>query len=451
MANQKNSTHIYLEFLSYTKQRIDEGADSVTIAKEIQTILNESNRDPVNYHSHARWIRNNINKHQDVEIKQEQKTESKFDAKNYKEKELTGDALKKYCKEEGLNYAQVQSAKYVNHMGQKKFNVLLKPFDDNKTKEDLIALFREVIDESTRELPEHNPNVSKELPDIIDRVIISDLHVGMDTNKEGKAMFPTVWNEETIIRDIDIVCEKVLKYKKSEVLLIDDLGDLMDGFKGFTTRGGHALPQNMTDLQAAKIGVKVKMRMSKRLSPHYDRIIFNSVTNDNHGGTFCAIVNEWFKDLALSTFSNVETNVYNKFINHYYIGKHAKVLTHGKDEKHLKFGFKPFLDDKQITKIDAYLKHNREGNVFKSAEFIEFCKGDSHQMLFDFTTAQDFDYFNFPALSPCSEWVGTNYQEGRRGFVIQHIDKNSDETIFIPIWLGTDKEADIKKSISVRV
>ena len=90
------------------------------------------------------------------------------------------------------------------------------------------------------------------------------------------------------------------------------------------------------------------------------------------------------------------------------------MITHGKDDKSLKFGFKPQLDLKGAEKIDQYLKQNK---IYKDAELIIFCKGDSHQLLFDMCTSDDFYYFNYPALSPSSNWIKNNFKLGRRGFV----------------------------------
>jgi hypothetical protein len=33
--------------------------------------------------------------------------------------------------------------------------------------------------------------------------------------------------------------------------------------------------------------------------------------------------------------------------------------------------------------------------------------------------SDDFYYYNYPALSPSSQWVQNNFKKGRRGFVIE--------------------------------
>jgi hypothetical protein len=34
-------------------------------------------------------------------------------------------------------------------------------------------------------------------------------------------------------------------------------------------------------------------------------------------------------------------------------------------------------------------------------------------------TSDDFYYFNYPALSPSSQWVQNNFKKGRRGFILE--------------------------------
>ena len=61
-------------------------------------------------------------------------------------------------------------------------------------------------------------------------------------------------------------------------------------------------------------------------------------------------------------------------------------------------------------------------------------KGDSHVGLFDYTTSNDFEYFNYPAFSPPSNWVKTNFKNSKSGFVFFNIDKESNTKVTIPYW-----------------
>ena len=159
----------------------------------------------------------------------------------------------------------------------------------------------------------------------------------------------------------------MLSCKRSSVLYIDDLGDYMDGFNGLTTRGGHKLPQNMTNEEAFDTGLKAKLMLVDLLSKEYEYITFNNVCNDNHSASFGYTVNSAFKQICDVKYNNVEVVNHLKFMSHYTVGNHAFVITHGKDDRHMKYGFKPILDAKQVYKIDQFLKN--EG-VYRKAKYI---------------------------------------------------------------------------------
>ena len=72
-------------------------------------------------------------------------------------------------------------------------------------------------------------------------------------------------------------------------------------------------------------------------------------------GSFGYFVNKAFKEIAELKYKDVYVRNYRQFINHYYYNNICFVISHGKDDKALKFGFKPQLDTKSIEKIDPIL------------------------------------------------------------------------------------------------
>jgi len=263
-----------------------------------------------------------------------------------------------------------------------------------------------------------------------DVLTYTDLHIGMDTDKFKKSMYPIKWDKESILESAEILIQKTIDNKTSNTLIIDELGDLLDGYNGFTTRGGHALPQNMTNEEAFDLALEFKMLIIDTLVNIYPNIQINNICNDNHAGSFGYFVNSAFKSVVNEKYPEVLVVNHTKFINHYYVNKVAFIITHGKDDSTLKFGFKPFLDPKGVEKIDQYCKHNE---IYKNADLIVFKKGDSHQCLFDMCTSDDFYYYNYPALSPSSQWVQNNFKKGRRGFILEQYKgiENTVKPIFI--------------------
>jgi hypothetical protein len=264
-----------------------------------------------------------------------------------------------------------------------------------------------------------------------DRLVWTDVHVGMDASRKGLALYAEDWNEKILMQRVHEMAAFVIANKGSDVLVIDDLGDFMDGWDGETTRKGHKLPQNMTNEEAFESGLKAKVTLIDLLAPHYLHIVCNNICEDNHSGAFGYIVNSAFKHVIDRKHINVTVNNHKKFINHYIIGRHGFIISHGKDSRNLKFGFKVQLDPRGVEKISQYIRHSHE---LRACDYVEFSKGDSHQMLFDYCSSDEFDYFNFPAFSPSSEWVQTNFKKGRSGFVFFQIDLNSNNKIVKPYF-----------------
>tara|TARA_R110000772_G_scaffold80993_3_gene172429 strand:+ start:21785 stop:23056 length:1272 start_codon:yes stop_codon:yes gene_type:complete len=337
-----------------------------------------------------------------------------------------------YCRAYNLIRKDISSWKLITHTGTPYYNIVFK-----ENKEDLSSIIDiDFIEEIAKkhikpvELKQQFTFIDSSQ---IDRIVYTDVHIGMCTDKVGTALYASPWNKERLTLRMEEMCDYTLSRQKSQTLHIDELGDLLDGWDGYTTRGGHKLPQNMTNKEAFDAAIDFKVKMIDYLIPYYSKIVCNNICNDNHAGDFGYIANQTFKFIIEQKYlGSVEVTNHVKFINHYNIGRHGIVITHGKDDKSLKFGFKPHLDPKQIEKIDQYLK---QYGVYKF-DFIEFGKGDSHQLLLDYSTSDDFDYFNFHAFSPSSEWVQTNFKKGVSGFTHVSMSKESNIKIVTPYFFN---------------
>lgn len=245
---------------------------------------------------------------------------------------------------------------------------------------------------------------------LFDRAVLTDVHVGMKVS-DGHSLYDGAWNEEELFKRRDIFVNEIINNQKSNILLIHELGDFMDGYNGMTTRGGHELPQNMDNQKAFDVALTFKITLIDALVQYYDKIEIVNICNDNHSGAFGYIVNSAFKSYIELKYKNVAVTNQRKFIDHYLVQNRCFILTHGKDDKSLKFGFKPHLDAVQIEKIKNYIDEYK-----LHCYQIEFSKGDSHQLLFDLTSSTAFEYQNFGAFSPPSDWVKVNFKNTKSSF-----------------------------------
>jgi hypothetical protein len=276
--------------------------------------------------------------------------------------------------------------------------------------------------------------------DYVLRVIVTDIHVGMETNQDGNGLYGEVWNEKVLSSRVDVILKKVSQFTKckqyKEIHLIN-LGDFMDGWDGQTVRKGHNLPQNMDNKKAFKVGVSFFVELFNALQVFKTKVVVHSITNSNHSNDFDYIVNYSAKEILKAKYGKIEYHIYQRFIGHYIIGKHCFILSHGKDAKNLKFGFKPILDAKQKDKIKEYIKHHSLEKYFCTFE-----KGDTHLQLIDSMSMEGCDYNNYLALSPASEWVQTNFSKGRSGFNIMEVNLNENEKGLTTFYFDWQKPKD---------
>lgn len=270
------------------------------------------------------------------------------------------------------------------------------------------------------------------------KITISDSHVGMNPNKNG--LFKYEYNADIYKESLDKVYLSILKEHKVQntfdLLLLDDLGDLADGWNGYTTRGGHKLPQNLSNAEVFNTCVEEKVQLVKRLveSKVAKKIILRCITNDNHSGDFGQIINIAIQKIINLMYNKniVEVDILTKFIEHRTYGKHCFLLTHGKDKEQMKGGLPIVLNDKAIRLISDYIEHYEI-----DSKYIHVEKGDLHQI--GYQKVKRFDYRNFMSFAPPSSWIQHNFGDSYSGYSIQVIPKETNEISHTDYFLDYKK------------
>lgn len=340
--------------------------------------------------------------------------------------------IEEYCDVYGLDKNTVKSSKLVSHnQSHMVYNIAFFNEEeeavlnvDNHLEEIIQKYIQPIIsDEGRLELFDEH---------FFDRLVYSDVHIGMNVQgKDGDPLYDGKWDREELLNRLDKMMSHVKAYQKANTLVIDDLGDFLDGLGGQTTRKGHELPQNMNDKEAFDLALEFKIKLVDSLLEVYSEIICNNITNDNHSGVFSYFVSSAVEKILTQRYPDrVKVKTIKRFMDHYSVGKHTFIISHGKDMGENKFGLKPKLDAIQAEKIDQYCKEHKLYN----GNFIEFSKGDSHQALYDDTTSNDFHYYNYPAFSPPSNWVKVNFKNSKSGFRFYNIKRDENIKITIPYW-----------------
>lgn len=262
---------------------------------------------------------------------------------------------------------------------------------------------------------------------------VADEHVGA-ANDDG--LYDNDWNESEYLRRkmalVDVASKQSAAHGDFKSISICNLGDTLDGFSEQTTRGGHKVPQNMTNKQAILTYLKVGSAVWDALFDLNiaDEFYQYNVENSNHGGLGWDAAANIALDTYLSTkYIGFETVAFEKIIGSLKIGGHDIHLTHGKDEKYMKRNLPLHLD----ARTESYLKEYLEENDFSHKKAPQhFFKGDLHK----FATEQGkyFSYTNVPSLFGSSAWVMANFGNTKPGFCYAIVDEDDRNLAVNPYW-----------------
>ena len=281
----------------------------------------------------------------------------------------------------------------------------------------LFELNKETIKQSVKELDLKPLNVPKieAIGDKVLKVTYTDVHCAMKVEKDLYNC--GLWGESELFESLKSILSVVeMKFNNHSKIIVQDLGDFMDGWDGETTRKGHKLPQNMSNVEAFKVGTRFKIDLAIALSKYGVDLEFHNCINDNHGGKYSHIVNYHVQQVLTYLLPNVKYNIQESFISHYFVNNFCFVISHGKDEEFQKFGFNAILDNKTKDHILAYIDTR---NLHQYDVVVEI--GDKHQWIRNASNPK-FEYNVYFALSPPSSWVQSNFANGRRGFAIEEIE-----------------------------
>jgi hypothetical protein len=293
----------------------------------------------------------------------------------------------------------------------------------------------------------YNPDTIREIPKIDTptpkaiKATLSDMHVGLEPNPNNKSLFSYEYNAEVFKSNLDKVFNSILKEYTAngrfDLLIIDDLGDGLDGWDGLTTRGGHKLEQNMNNQEAFKTFVEGKLMLIENCiqAGIANEVLVRNVANDNHSGSFASIANMAIQMLLSRTYGedSVKFYILERFMEHFKYGMHTYILTHGKDSHYMFKGLPYELNDKATSFINDYIDHYEI-----DTPFIHLEKGDLHRI--GYSRTKKFDYRNYMSFAPPSAWVQHNFGDCYSGYSIEIIPKFSGEISHTDYYFDLSKK-----------
>lgn len=265
-------------------------------------------------------------------------------------------------------------------------------------------------------------------------VYISDAHIGAGIND---SLFGITYNKEIYLSRIRSIVDQIEKqhqrYGTFDTINIVLLGDLQDGSKAETTRGGHKLVQNLNDAEQFDTFVKSFVDLFNTLVQEgfSSKLRFISATNDNHAGDFGYINSKAVEIYLNSRYPDIETIVSRDFIFHFKTGKRVHLACHGKDRSHMKHSIPWQLTKDHELWFENYVNYhglNKHIPFNQEKQFITVIMGDLHKSKSE--PLNRFHYKRVMALTPPNDYSDYNYARGNgySGFEIDVYDIDTPDT-----------------------
>lgn len=234
-------------------------------------------------------------------------------------------------------------------------------------------------------------------------ISLSDIHVGASVSQDS--IYYNEWNEEELKNRLNYIIKHLSKFNgEIDNIVVFNLGDSLDGYKGETTRGGHLLPQNMNDKEQVKVFIRQMLMFFDNLYETFNvPMSYFCVGESNHDGDYGWLANEKLASMLEIKYPDMVIEIFDKFIDFLDINGTMFILCHGKDNKDMFKNLPLVLDINTESKINEYIDYYE---LQAHSDNIIFVKGDLHQSAL--THGKKFSYWSVGSIFGASEWIHKN-------------------------------------------
>jgi hypothetical protein len=252
-------------------------------------------------------------------------------------------------------------------------------------------------------------------------VYLSDMHIGAAVSPYS--IYENEFSFETATKRLQRIYEKIVDLAVTTGatnIIVCNIGDTLDGYNGETTRGGHALPQNMNNKDQFKNFLKMMTQFFADISTSgfFSSIKYIAVDGGNHDGDFGYMANKALEGILGILNPEINVTIFEKYIEYFRVDNHTFVVCHGKDAKDVFKNMPLVINDKTENQINEFLDYNA---IY--GKNVHFIKGDLHQSAT--TYANRFRYKSVASFFGSSEWIHKNFGNTKAAVDIDIIDGDS--------------------------
>ncbi len=235
---------------------------------------------------------------------------------------------------------------------------------------------------------------------------ISDTHVGAALS--STSLFNNEWNELEFARRLEELVNRVSQLGAFEKIVINLLGDYLDGMDGMTARRDHVMPQNMDNKKQFNVFIKHMLNFIEDIHTLCNNVEIYAVPEGNHGGYADYFAIKALQYATKSYLPQISFTVFDRYFGKFEVNSHTYLIMHGKDGSFMRQGMPLNLNDKTNTLLRDWLDKEK---IYD--DNIHIIKGDLHSN--NLNSCRKFDYRNVLSLFGSSDYSQMNFTDSGYG------------------------------------
>ena len=229
---------------------------------------------------------------------------------------------------------------------------------------------------------------------------ISDIHVGAALS--STSLFDNDWNEVELSKRLEELAKRVSELGPFDKIIINFLGDYLDGMDGMTARRDHVMPQNMDNKEQFNVFIKQMLYFIEDMQSLCNNVEIYAVPEGNHGGYADYFAIKALEYACKSYFPGIPFVVFDRYFGIFKHKLHTYLVLHGKDGQFMKKPMPLNLNESTSSLLRDWM--DREGIYGQDVHVI---KGDLHSN--NLNSNRKFDYRNVLSLFGDSDYSQMNY------------------------------------------
>lgn len=235
---------------------------------------------------------------------------------------------------------------------------------------------------------------------------ISDTHVGAALS--STSLFNNTWNETEFKKRLENLLIEVSNLGPFESIIINLLGDYLDGMDGMTARRDHVMPQNMDNKEQFNVFIKHVLHFIEGISLISNKVEVYAVPEGNHGGYADYFAIKALQFATKSLLPNIPFTVWDTYYGIFTHKSHTYLSMHGKDGRFMNRAMPLNLNDQTSALLRDWLDREK---IY--SDNIHIVKGDLHSN--NLNSCRKFDYRNVLSLFGDSDYSQMNYVSNSYG------------------------------------